>query len=155
MSDSAECFVYKGSNFKMWKKLLINILKAKDFSNYVTSNIFNEGDKDLENFGEIDKNNSKVVAIIIKSVDESIYQDIEDLESAYDLIKKLEEINQETDELIVEKLIKQLKIMKPQNYMEVLKCLSDMLNNESTWIYDYGAIVNIINDRSLLTNFNK
>jgi len=155
MSDSAECFVYKGSNFKMWKKLLINILKAKDFSNYVTSNIFNEGDKDLENFGEIDKNNSKVVAIIIKSVDESIYQDIEDLESAYDLIKKLEEINQETDELIVEKLIKQLKIMKPQNYMEVLKCLSDMLNNESTWIYDSGAIVHIINDRSLLTNFNK
>jgi len=61
-------------------------------------------------------------------VDESIYQDIEDLESAFDMIKKLEEINQEADELIVEKLIKKLKIMKPRNYMEVLKCLSDMLN---------------------------
>jgi len=45
--------------------------------------------------------------------------------------------------------------MKPRNYMEVLKCLSDMLNNESTWIYDSGAIVHITNDRSLLTNFNK
>jgi len=49
-------------------------------------------------------------------------------ESAYDMINKLEEINQEADELIVEKLIKKLKIMKPRNYMEVLKCLSDMLN---------------------------
>ena len=61
-------------------------MKAKDFSNYVTSNIFNEADKDFENFGEIDKNNSKIFTII-KSVDESIYQDIEDLESAYDMIQ--------------------------------------------------------------------
>jgi len=128
MTDSAECFVYKGSNFKMWKKLLTNILKAKDLSYYVTSNIFNEADKNDKNFREIDKNNSKVVAIIIKSVDESFYKDIEDLESAYDMIKKLEEINQKEDELIVKKLIKRLATMKPLNYMEVLKCLSDMLN---------------------------
>ena len=50
------------------------------------------------------------------------------MESTYDMIKKLEEMNQEADELIVEKLIKLLKIMKPCNYMEVLKSLSDMLN---------------------------
>ncbi|KAG4094050.1 hypothetical protein H8356DRAFT_1346848 [Neocallimastix lanati (nom. inval.)] len=35
MTDSAECFDYKGSNFKI-------ILKAKDLHYYVTSNIFNE-----------------------------------------------------------------------------------------------------------------
>jgi len=46
--------------------------------------------------------------IKFKSVDESIYKDIEDLEFAYDMIKKLEEINQIPDELIIEKLIKQL-----------------------------------------------
>jgi len=84
MTDSTECFVNKGSNFKMWKKLLINILKAKDLSYYVTSNIFYEVDKDDKNFREIDKNNSKVHY----------------LGSSYDMIKKLKEINQEADELI-------------------------------------------------------
>ena len=53
------CFVYKSSNFKMWKKLL-TFWKLN-----VTSNIFNEADKDDGNFREIDKNNSEVVAIII------------------------------------------------------------------------------------------
>ncbi len=128
MSDSAECFIYKGSNFKMWKKLLINILKAKDLSDYITTTVFNDANREGDDFKEIDKNNSKVVAIIIKSVDQSIYKDIEDLESAYDMIKRLEDINQEADELIVEKLIKQLNFLKPRNYMEVLKCLSDMMN---------------------------
>jgi len=52
------------------------------------------------------------MAIIVKSVDESIYKDIIDLEYAYDMIKKLEEINQEANEnFFFEKLIKQLKIM--------------------------------------------
>jgi len=75
----------------------------------------------------------KLIKIIQKSwpslsVHESIYNDIEVLESASDMIKKLEEINQETHEHIFEKLIKQLKTMKPFNFMEVLKGLSDMLN---------------------------
>jgi len=43
----------------------------------------------MKDFGEIDKNNSKRVAIIFKSVDESIYKDIENLESAYGMIKKI------------------------------------------------------------------
>jgi len=37
------------------EKLPSNILKAKDLSYYVTSNIFYEADKNDENFGEIDK----------------------------------------------------------------------------------------------------
>jgi len=68
------------------------------------------------------------VSIIIKFVDESIYKDIEDLNSSYDINKKLEEINQEVDVLIVEKLINQLKTMKPRNDIEDLKYLSDILN---------------------------
>ncbi|KAG4091076.1 hypothetical protein H8356DRAFT_1356556 [Neocallimastix lanati (nom. inval.)] len=48
------------------KQHVINILKSKNLSYYVTSNIFNEAHKNNENFGEIDKNSSKVVAIIIK-----------------------------------------------------------------------------------------
>jgi len=68
------------------------------------------------------------VSIIIKFVDESIYKDIEDLNSSYDINKKLEEINQEMDVLIVEKLVNQLKTMKPRNDIEDLKYLSDMLN---------------------------
>ena len=68
------------------------------------------------------------MSIIIKFVDESIYKDIEDLNSSYDINKKLEEINQEMDVLIVEKLVNQLKTMKPRNDIEDLKYLSDMLN---------------------------
>ena len=68
------------------------------------------------------------MSIIIKFVDESIYKDIEDLNSSYDINKKLEEINQEMDVLIVEKLVNQLKTMKPRNDIEDLKYLSDILN---------------------------
>jgi len=46
-------------------------MKSKNLSYYVTFNIFNEAHKNNENFGEIDKNSSKVVAIIIKSMNES------------------------------------------------------------------------------------
>jgi len=42
------------------------------------------------------------MAIIINSVNESIYKNIEDLESAYDMINKLEEKNQKADEFIIE-----------------------------------------------------
>jgi len=56
---------YMGSNFKKWKKLLYltNIYMT---SYYVTSNIFSGANNDDESFGEINKNNSKVVVIIIK-----------------------------------------------------------------------------------------
>ena len=54
MSDSAECFIYKGSNFKMWKKLLINILKAKELSDYITTTVFNDANREGDNFKEIE-----------------------------------------------------------------------------------------------------
>jgi len=47
-------------------------------------------------------------SLLIKTLDEWIYKDIEDLEYAYDIIKKLKETNQYVDELIVEKLVKLL-----------------------------------------------
>jgi len=90
-----------------------NIMKAMD----ITFNLFNEGDKNDENFG------GKLIKIIqilwLSSLNELIYKDIKNLESADGMIKKLEEINQEADELIFEKLIKHLRTMKPRNYMEV------------------------------------
>jgi len=52
-----------------------------------------------------------------------IYKDIKNLESIYNMIKKLE-----ADEFIIEKLIKHLETMKPPNYMRVLKYFSNMLN---------------------------
>ena len=57
---------------------------------------------DKKTLQNIDKNNSKIMAIIINSVNESIYKNIEDLESAYDMINKLEEKNQKADEFIIE-----------------------------------------------------
>jgi len=47
-------------------------------------------------------------SLLIKTLDEWIYKYIEDLEYAYDIIKKLKETNQYVDELIVEKLVKLL-----------------------------------------------
>jgi predicted DNA-binding protein len=49
--------------------------------------------KMMKTLQKLIKNNSKVGAIIIKSVDESVYKDIKDLESAHNMIKKLVEIN--------------------------------------------------------------
>jgi len=63
-------------------KKKVNLLIIFFFKSLKTSLItllprfFNETDKDHENFKEIEKkkkNNSKMVAIIIKSMDESIY----------------------------------------------------------------------------------
>jgi len=51
--SNAECVILKGNNFKMWKKLLLNILKANDFSEYITINIFNQYPNEL-NFNIID-----------------------------------------------------------------------------------------------------
>jgi len=39
MTDNFEYFVYNGSNFKMWKKLLINILKAENYYEFIKSYI--------------------------------------------------------------------------------------------------------------------
>jgi len=118
-------FCLQGFQFQNVEKVtLLTFWKLKTSLNYITSNISIEADKDNENFlRKVIKKNSKVVAIIIKSVDESVYKNIECSESAHDMFIKLEEINQEVNELIVEKLNKWLKTIKLYFILSLIKYL--------------------------------
>jgi len=78
-------FFFKGNNFKMWKKLPLNILKANDLSKYITSNIFNQSVNE-PNFTT--KVNSKVVTLINKSIHPSRFNEVKDLDSAFNIIQK-------------------------------------------------------------------
>jgi len=81
-------FKFDGNHFKMWYKIIINILTGQGLAGYVTTDIINlNNNPNLAN--EIRKNNAKATTLIMNSISPKIFQDIEDLDSAFEMMEKL------------------------------------------------------------------